>query len=122
MSQIEITTQVQYIEADSNIEEERYVFAYTITIANRGEQAAQLLNRHWWITDAQGEVRQVHGSGVIGQQPRIAPQESFSYTSGAVIATPVGSMHGYYEFVRDDDTRFQAAIPAFSLSIPNIVH
>ena len=122
MSQIEIQTVAEYIEGDSSVEDERYVFAYTITIANRSDVSAQLLNRHWSITDGHGEVRQVHGSGVIGQQPHIAPEQSFSYTSGAVIATPVGSMHGYYEFERPDGTRFQAAIPAFSLSIPNILH
>lgn len=122
MNQIEIETVTQYMEADSSAEDERYVFAYTITIHNNGEESAQLLNRHWWITDGQGEVRQVHGSGVVGQQPHILPGKSFSYTSGAVIATPVGSMHGYYEFERPDGSSFQAAIPAFSLSIPNIVH
>ncbi len=122
MSGIEVTTQTQYVAEQSEPENSRYVFAYTITITNGGADAAQLVTRHWWITDGQGEVREVHGTGVVGEQPHLQPQQSFEYTSGAVLETPVGAMHGYYEFVRDDGSRFDAAIPAFSLSLPNIVH
>jgi len=122
MSGIEVSTQTQYMERDSTPEEDKYVFAYTITITNLGSVAAKLLTRHWWITDGQGEVREVHGTGVVGEQPDLQPQQRFQYTSGAILATPVGSMHGYYEFEAADGSRFDAPIPAFSLSLPNIVH
>ena len=122
MSSIEVTAQTQYIAQDSIPEDDRYVFAYTITVTNLGESSAQLLSRHWWITDSQGDVREVHGTGVVGEQPHLAPAQSYQYTSGAILPTPVGSMHGYYEFEQQDGTRFDAVIPAFSLSQPNIVH
>ncbi len=122
MSSIEVSTQTQYLEGDSAPDEDKYVFAYTITITNGGEVPAKLITRHWWITDGQGEVREVHGTGVVGEQPHLQPAQSFRYTSGAILTTPVGAMHGYYEFEADDGSRFDAAIPAFSLSLPNIVH
>ena len=119
---ITITTETRFIDKESNAEQSRFVFAYTIVIENSGTRAAKLLNRHWHITDAQGEVQEVQGPGVVGQQPRLEVGESFRYTSAAVLTTPVGSMHGHYEFVDDDGNRFLTPIPAFSLSVPNLVH
>jgi len=121
-SGIEIGVETRYVERESEPEQGRYVFAYTITVANCGAASAQLLDRHWWITDAQGEVEEVEGPGVVGQQPRIPPGQAFRYTSAAVISTPVGAMHGSYGFQRDDGSRFQVPIPAFSLCIPSLVH
>lgn len=117
-----IETESRYIEKESDPAAERYVFAYTITIRNGGGQAGQLLTRHWWVTDGQGDVQEVEGPGVVGQQPRIEPGESFRYTSAALLSTPVGAMHGHYEFQDDDGERFQVDIPAFSLSMPDAVH
>ena len=119
---IEIKVFTQYVEQQSEPQNERYVFAYTITITNRADEPAQLLNRHWLITDALGEVEEVMGEGVVGKQPRLESDQSFQYTSGAILKTPVGSMHGSYEFRRDDGTKFEVPIPAFSLSVPNVVH
>jgi len=119
---ITISTETRFIDKESNAEQSRFVFAYTIVIENSGTQPAKLLNRHWHITDAQGDVQEVQGPGVVGQQPRLEPGESFRYTSAAVLTTPVGSMHGHYEFVDDEGERFLAPIQAFSLSVPNLVH
>jgi len=119
---IRISAQTRYIEKESDPTGERYVFAYTIVIENLGGLAARLLNRHWHITDAHGDVQEVVGPGVVGEQPRIEPGEKFRYTSAAVLQTPVGSMHGHYEFESDDGRRFLAPIEAFSLSLPNLVH
>lgn len=119
---IDIDVQTQYVQAQSEPDNDRYVFAYTITITNRSDQQCQLLNRHWLITDAGGEVEEVQGEGVVGQKPVLQPGESFQYTSGAVLKTPVGSMHGEYEFVDSAGAKFIAPIAAFSLSIPNLVH
>jgi len=119
---IGIEVEVRYVEPESDPERSRYVFAYTIVISNQGSAPAQLMNRHWYVTNAQGEVQEVQGPGVVGQQPRLEPGASFRYTSAAVLETPVGSMHGHYEFRRDDGSRFRAPIPAFSLSVPKLVH
>ncbi len=119
---IEIDVEARYIERESDPDNERFVFAYTITIVNRGERTAQLLNRHWHITNAHGEVQEVKGPGVVGKQPHVEPGAAFRYTSAAILETPVGSMHGSYEFERDDGARFDAPIAAFSLSVPNMVH
>jgi ApaG protein len=119
---ISIRTETRYVDKESNAEQERFVFAYTIVIENGGDRPVQLLGRHWHITDAQGEVQQVQGAGVVGQQPKLAPGEAFRYTSAAVLSTPVGSMHGHYTFVHDDGVEFPVPIPAFSLSLPNLVH
>ena len=119
---INIDVQTQYVASQSEPDNERFVFAYTITITNGGQAQCQLLNRHWIITDATGDVEEVQGEGVVGQKPSLAPGESFQYTSGAVLKTPVGSMHGEYEFVDVQGERFFAPIPAFSLSVPNLVH
>lgn len=117
-----VEVESRYVERESDPAGDRYVFAYTITIRNNGEAAGQLMNRHWWVTDGQGDVQEVQGPGVVGQQPRIPPGESFRYTSAALISTPVGAMHGHYEFQRDDGEPFEVEIPAFSLCVPAMVH
>jgi len=117
----EIGVEVRYIERESDPGEGRYVFAYTITIRNRGEHAAQLMSRYWRITNAEGRVEEVAGPGVVGKQPVIEPGEAFRYTSAAILETPVGSMEGYYEF-RSETGRFRVPIAPFSLSQPNVVH
>jgi ApaG protein len=121
-SDIEIQVEVRFIERESEPDARRFVFAYTITVTNAGDEPAQLMNRYWRITDAEGKVEEVNGPGVVGKQPRIPPTESFRYTSAAVLTTPVGSMEGHYEFQRDSGETFLAPIPAFSLSQPNVVH
>ena len=122
MSDIEVKVATQYLEAQSEPEEERFVFAYTIRIINRGSETSQLRNRHWIITDARGEVEEVRGAGVVGQEPVLEPGASFEYTSGAILKTPVGAMQGAYEFEGSDGLRFDVPIPPFSLSIPKLVH
>ncbi|MGR8941259.1 MAG: Co2+/Mg2+ efflux protein ApaG [Gammaproteobacteria bacterium] len=111
-----------YIEAQSSPAEGRYVFAYTITITNAGALPAKLLTRHWLITDANGKIQEVRGDGVIGEQPYLKPGESFRYTSGAMIETPVGTMQGEYTMRSDDGNQFNASIPRFTLSIPRTLH
>jgi ApaG protein len=119
---IHISVQTSYLPEQSEPEADRFVFSYTITIRNGGPQPARLLNRHWVITDANGHVQEVRGEGVVGEQPYLRPGESFRYTSGTVLATPVGSMQGEYEMVADDGERFLAPIAAFSLSMPRTLH
>ncbi len=119
---IEVAVRSQYIDDQSEPDDNRYVFAYTITIRNVGTVSAQLLTRHWVITDADGKVQEVRGDGVVGEQPRLAPGENFQYTSAALIETPVGTMVGSYQMVADDGVSFDAEIPLFRLSIPNILH
>ena len=119
---IEVSARSAFIPERSDAEKGRYVFAYTITITNKGSLAAQLLSRHWIITDARNEVQEVKGDGVIGEQPLLHPNESFQYTSGASIATPVGTMRGTYHMVADDGTRFDAPIPEFTLAVPRVLH
>lgn len=121
-SGIEVAVEVRFIERESNPQDKRYVFAYTITISNRGDSPARLLNRYWRITNAEGRKEEVAGPGVVGKQPRILPGESFRYTSAAILETPVGSMEGHYEFVRDSGDSFRVRIRPFSLSQPNLVH
>lgn len=122
MSDITIEVETRYIGRESDPDQRRFVFAYTITITNAGAAPAQLLNRHWWITDGNGHVEEVEGPGVVGKQPRIPPGQAFRYTSGCILTTPVGTMHGHYEFQRDDGERFLAQIPAFALVLPTMVH
>jgi len=122
VSGFSVDVETWYVEKESVPEDGRYVFGYTITIANAGDLPGQLLRRHWIITDGSGHAEEVRGPGVVGEQPRIEPGQAFRYSSGAVIETPVGVMQGSYEFVRDDATPFSVAIPAFSLSVPNMVH
>jgi len=119
---IRISVQTAYLPEQSEPDAERFVFSYTITIRNDGAVSARLLNRHWVITDANGEVQEVRGEGVVGEQPHLRPGESFRYTSGTVLATPVGSMEGEYEMVADDGEHFLAPIAPFSLSVPRTLH
>jgi ApaG protein len=111
-----------FIAAQSAPDQGRYVFAYTITITNAGAVPARLLSRHWLITDANGKIQEVRGDGVIGEQPYIKPGESFRYTSGAMIETPVGTMQGEYSMRSDEGEDFNAVIPRFTLSIPRTLH
>lgn len=119
---IDVIVETRYIEEQSRPEQDDFVFAYTITIVNRGDAPARLLNRHWIITDANGKIQEVRGAGVVGEQPYLKPGEQFTYTSGAMIETPVGSMKGEYEFERDDGSRFEAPIDEFILSVPRVLH
>jgi len=122
MSTIDIQVDTQYIADDSRPAENRYVFAYTITISNGLQVPARLLNRHWIIADGNGDEQEVKGPGVVGEQPRLEPGTSFRYTSGAVLETEVGSMRGSYEFEDDTGALFDVPIPTFGLSRPNSVH
>ncbi len=119
---IDIRVVTQYVAEQSNPDAAEYVFAYTITITNRGEQAAQLLRRYWRITDGNNEEKEVRGDGVVGEQPNLASGESYRYTSGAVIKTPVGVMEGSYKMRSADGEMFDAPIAAFSLAYPNALH
>lgn len=119
---VRVTVESRYLPQESDPTAQRYVFAYTITIENNTSEASQLLNRHWFITDGQGELEEVHGPGVVGQQPRIQPGQGFRYTSGAILKTPVGVMRGHYEFVTDAGEHFDVAIPQFSLAVSELVH
>jgi ApaG protein len=111
-----------YIEAQSSPEQNRYVFAYTITITNVGATAAKLLTRHWLITDANGKVQEVNGDGVVGEHPYLNPGDMFRYTSAAIIETPVGIMQGKYQMQSEYGEEFKAPIPQFTLSIPRTLH
>ena len=119
---ITVAPRAFFIPDQSDADAERYAFAYTITITNTGEAPAQLISRHWIITDANNLVQEVKGQGVVGAQPKLQPGESFEYTSGAVLATPVGTMRGSYQMVANDGLRFDAPIPEFTLSVPRVLH
>lgn len=119
---IDVHVQSTYMDDESAPDADRYFFAYTVTIRNLGSIAAQLRTRHWVITDANGKVQEVRGEGVVGEQPHLAPGEGFKYTSGTVIDTPVGSMHGSYQMLADDGVEFEAEIPAFRLAVPTLFH
>jgi ApaG protein len=119
---VAVNAVTQYLADQSDETASRFVFAYTITIRNVGTVPAQLVSRHWIITDAQGLVQEVRGLGVVGAQPLLQPGESFQYTSGASIATPVGTMRGSYQMVAEDGTRFEAPIAEFTLSVPRVLH
>ena len=119
---VAVSSQTQYVAEQSDEESGRYVFAYTITIRNNGSIPAQLVSRHWIIADGRNQVQEVRGLGVVGAQPLIKPGESFEYTSGTAIATPVGTMRGSYQMVAEDGTHFDAQIPEFTLSVPRVLH
>ncbi|MEE8387248.1 MAG: Co2+/Mg2+ efflux protein ApaG [Acidiferrobacterales bacterium] len=119
---IEVSVTTDYVEGQSDPQNDRYAFAYTVTIINTGKIPAQLLTRHWVIRDANNKVEEVRGDGVIGEQPLLAPGKGFTYTSGTIIATPVGTMGGSYQMVAEDGTRFDARIPDFTLSMPRTLH
>ena len=120
--EISVSARTQYLADQSDENAGRFVFAYTITIRNTGSLAAQLISRHWVITDADSQVQEVRGLGVVGEQPLLKPGEAFEYTSGTAIATQVGTMRGAYQMVAEDGTRFDAAIPEFTLSVPRVLH
>ena len=122
LHRVDVAVESAYVESQSQPDADQYVFAYTVTIHNTGQIPARLLTRHWIITDGHGQVQEVRGDGVVGEQPHLGPNERFRYTSGAVLQTPVGSMHGSYQMLADDGTRFDAPIPAFSLSMPHVRH
>ena len=115
---IRVRVQSHYLPDQSSPRDDRYVFAYTITISNEGPRTAQLRTRHWIITDGRGTIEEVRGDGVVGEQPRLSPGQSFQYTSGCVLTTPVGTMHGTYRMWRDDGSYFDAEIAPFSLAMP----
>jgi ApaG protein len=119
---IAVSVESRFIDDQSKPQDNRYVFAYTITIHNRGSVSARLISRHWIITDANGDIREVRGDGVVGEQPWMRPGEGYEYTSGAVLETAVGTMHGSYQMVAEDGTHFDANIPSFVLSIPRTLH
>ena len=116
--QIDVSVTTRYLAAQSQPEQNRYAFSYTVTIVNNGELPAQLLSRHWVITDGDGRVQEVRGAGVIGQQPHIAPGAS----SGTVMATQVGTMQGSYQMLAEDGKRFDATIAPFRLAVPGALH
>ena len=119
---ISVDVQSAFVPDQSEPEQSRYVFAYTVTIRNTGRVAARLLTRHWIITDANGKVQEVRGDGVVGEQPYLQPGEGFRYTSAALIETPVGTMHGSYQMEADDGVAFDASILPFGLRVAGIVH
>jgi len=120
--EVSVSTQTQYLADQSDEATNRFVFAYTITIRNTGSVPAQLISRHWIITDGRNQVQEVRGLGVVGAQPLLKPGERFEYTSGTAIATPVGTMRGSYQMVAEDGTQFDAPIPEFTLSVPRVLH
>ena len=120
--EIRIQVATQYVDDQSEPDIDRYVFAYTITIENRSELPAQLLSRHWVITDANGKVQEVSGDGVVGEQPKLSPGETYRYSSGAVLETPVGAMQGRYRMQADNGIDFDAPIPPFTLAVPGMLH
>jgi ApaG protein len=120
--EVTVSAQTQYVAEQSDEEKGRFVFTYTITISNSGSVPAQLVSRHWIITDGRNQVQEVRGLGVVGSQPLLKPGESFEYTSGTAIATPVGTMRGTYQMVAEDGTQFDATIPEFTLSVPRVLH
>ncbi len=119
---IRVDVSTNFLDDQSEPELDRYVFSYTITIANLGEVPASLLSRHWIITDANGKVQEVRGDGVVGEQPHLNPGEQFRYSSGTVLETPVGSMEGSYQMLADDGVRFDAPIAPFTLAVPGLLH
>lgn len=120
--ELTVSVRTQYLEDQSDPERSRYVFAYAVTIKNTGQIAAQLISRHWVITDANNHVEEVRGLGVVGQQPFLQPGEQFEYTSGTTIKTPQGSMRGEYFCVAEDGEQFAAKIAEFVLSLPRTLH
>ena len=120
--EVSVSTAARYIADQSDEAKDRFVFSYTVTIHNAGTVPAQLISRHWVITDARNQVQEVRGLGVIGAQPLLKPGENFEYTSGTALTTPVGTMRGSYQMVAEDGTQFDAAIPEFTLSVPRVLH
>lgn len=121
-SPVKVSVEVFYVEGQSQPELDKYVFAYSVTIKNHSLCNAKLLNRYWLITDANGREMEVEGEGVVGEVPTIGPGESYKYTSGAILDTPVGTMQGHYTLRNEFGTEFDAPIPVFRLACPNILH
>jgi ApaG protein len=119
---INIATRVNYLAEQSDENDNRFVFSYTITLTNVGETTVKLISRHWIITDANRDVQEVRGQGVVGEQPVLKPRQSFEYTSGTVLSTQVGTMSGSYQMLAEDGFKFDASIPQFVLSVPRILH
>lgn len=119
---ISVSVETEYLTHQSDPDEDYFAFGYTITIYNAGDTPAKLLRRHWIITDADGNVQELRGEGVIGEQPLIQPGESYTYTSGAILPTPVASMQGSYTLCNTEGEDFDAIIPPFSLAMPELVH
>ena len=119
---IEVHPMPQFLPEQSDPDNHRYVFAYTITVTNTGSVPAQLVSRHWIITDGNNEVQEVRGLGVVGQQPLLRPGESYRYTSGPALTTAIGTMKGSYQMVAEDGTQFEAEIPEFVLAAPGVLH
>ena len=120
--QVEVGAEVAFVAAQSDPEKDQYVFAYTMTIHNAGQIEVTLLGRHWIITDANGQVQEVRGEGVVGEKPSLKPGETYRYTSGSMLQTPVGSMRGSYQMVAEDGPEFDAEIAAFPLALPGALH
>lgn len=121
-AEFQINTTTVYVESESAPDQHRYFFAYKITIKNVGNSSAQLMSRHWIITDALGHVEEVRGPGVVGLQPKITAGQVFEYDSACPLRTSSGSMKGFYEFVSEDGDTFQVEIPEFFLIAPTAVH
>ncbi len=119
---IKINVDTLYMESESEPGENRFVFAYTVTIQNIGEVAARLLTRHWVIKDANGKVQEVQGEGVVGETPHLKPGEGFQYTSGTMLETSMGTMGGSYQLITDEGVEFVARIPDFLLTTPRTLH
>ena len=119
---VKVTAQSFFLPDQSDEENDQYVFAYTIHIENVGQVSAQLISRHWIITDADNQIQEVRGIGVIGEQPTLKPGDHFEYTSGSSINTIVGTMRGIYHMVAEDGTKFDAIVPEFTLSVPRVLH
>lgn len=117
-----VTVEAVFIAEQSDIEHNRYAFEYHVKITNTGNIAAQLISRHWIITEANGAIQEVQGLGVVGLQPLLQPSESFEYSSGTLISMPMGEMHGTYQMVAEDGKRFDAVIEPFTLSMPRVLH
>ncbi|MDP1559693.1 MAG: Co2+/Mg2+ efflux protein ApaG [Nitrosomonas sp.] len=120
--EIDVAIRTLYLPDQSDVEADRYVFAYTIRISNLGEIATQLISRHWVITNEDGSMQEIRGLGVVGEQPLLRPGDSFEYTSGTSISSSVGSMRGSYQMAAEDGHHFDVAIPEFVLSVPRVLH
>jgi ApaG protein len=119
---IEVTVKTCYIAEQSAPNDDKYVYAYEITISNNGDESAQLISRYWRITDANDAIQEVKGMGVVGEQPSLAPGESYNYSSGVIIETPTGTMEGHYMMQAEDGIEFEAEIPQFTLIHPSSLH
>ena len=119
---IRVEVETAYLPEQSEPDDARFVFAYTITIRNDGQQSAKLLTRHWLITDSNGKTQEVRGDGVVGEQPQLKPGQGFRYSSGAVLETPVGAMQGSYQMIADDGAHFEAPIAPFRLAMPGVLN